>query len=294
MSEIEKRQLDGDGTVSDGDGAASFERLIKNYSPLKIPPMSNNQPSAHGGDDLNYQDKILRQRNTPGNINEESKVTTVYDARPINAIDFTRPFSSTTPLDTTPFNFSFTVPPGITAIIRHFSFSYFGQGIESIDQFGQELGLGLGSAASLFSFSLSVDGIWQPNYSNLTMGQFVFKEPCYILAGENSVVSARFNSGGLVTGNVYLILYGQYLISSGKSLNHEPGNAVKATPTPPTPPTPIAIDPNISLYERYVAGLKKLGRHGAGIPSFQSFLANFPYWKGKYGSVQNFISSHME
>ena len=151
---------------------------------------------------------------------EKSAVTSIYEARPINAIDFVIRRSNNG-LNNTPFQFNFTVPFGVICVIKHFSFSIYRQGIENIDIYGQEV-------INPARFSILVNNIAQPNYNMTDLGHFVDKQECYILANSNDIVSGRFEDSvsGSMTGNAYFIFYGQYLLASGRPLAVEPGNVV--------------------------------------------------------------------
>ena len=271
MSEIEKRQLNG-------DGAESFERLISDYSPLEFPPISDNSPSAIGAIDLNYQAEITRQKSTPGNVPDESKVVTVYDARPINAIDFTQILGSVVggnELITT-----FTVPSGVACILKWFSFSYTPRN-PGIDQFGQII-LGGGGITNP-TFTIAVNGIAQQNYTQLNLGLFTERHPCYILAAENSIFTFTFTDpiiNGRVNLSSYIILYGQFLLSTGRPVNFEPGNVG----TPPIKiPESVAVTvsrENPENYPRYVAILNeakrlKLVNASLQIPPYSAFKAAY-------------------
>lgn len=241
MSEIENRQLTA-------DGAESFERLIKDYSPVEFPPISKNTDNNQGAQDVAYQDTVNKQPSEPGNVSDSAKVVTVYDARPINAIDFTVIFNTDTGSATQ--NFNMTVPAGIVRILKNFSFFMNGDGIATtlIDQFGQEFGIGLTTNQGIL-FSISINGVRQPNYTNLNLGLYIKNHPCYIIADSNSVVTFSFNTPTELgnPASMILIVYGQDLLSSGRSINFEPGNVIQAPPVIKKPET----------YERYLAIMNK-------------------------------------
>lgn len=114
MSEIEQRQLDG-------DGAESFERLIRNYSPLEIPRIADSQVANQGASDLNYQADVLASESIPGTVPDENYVVSIFDSLPKNAQTFLVNNNGTSVAFTT-FNLNYTVPSGFRAIVRDFSF----------------------------------------------------------------------------------------------------------------------------------------------------------------------------
>lgn len=186
MSEIEKRQLNYDELTGDG-GAESFERLIKGYSPFEIPPTSPNGPSDSAFNDIAYQNKIRDEPSRPGNVSDDTSVFSVYDARPINAVDFIIPlfcknlngvFSGNT----------FQVPPGLICVLKWFTLDQSGSGdVDTVTQTGS-----LSAAGKLFT--ILINKIAQPNYTRISLGTFSEKYPCYIFAPENSIVEFQLTN----------------------------------------------------------------------------------------------------
>lgn len=185
MSEIENRQ-------NNSDGAASFERLIKDYSPGEMPPIGDNSPGfgvdeASAANDIAYQNKINKESTKPGNIVDLTGVTSVYDARPINAVDFIIPlFCDNTGPGTFTGN-TIVIPSGITCILKWFSLEQVGitgggtVNMDLLNQFGALL-------TPAKQFTILVNGIAQPNYTLLQLGPHVKRYPCYIFAPENSIL----------------------------------------------------------------------------------------------------------
>lgn len=270
MSEIEDRQYSS-------DGALEFEKLIENYSPLNLPPISDNNPYEIGSSDLMYQDEIAKAKSTPGNVYDESKVISTYDARPINAIDFVLSLTNTLNLSLGR-RCTFTVPPGIVAILKWFSF--FIVSPSTLNATISVLGFEVAPPSSI-NLSITLNGVPQPNYSNLMLGSYVKRLPCYIIAPENSVINFDFIDPDTFDGsimNVLLRVYGQHLISSGRPANFEPGN------TPPKPPIKqINVDSN--NYDRYVRILNEgkrlnLVNPSLDIPTYAAYkAAETQIWK---------------
>lgn len=164
-------------------------------------------------------DVIQTQKNRTAGIKQiplgspvsDSRVSAIFDARPINAEDFIigGQFALATPY------VEFTVPNGLIAIVRWFSCH--ANALLTVQGIDPEERL----------FTITIDGVVGKSYdrSNIASEIVSFERyPCYVLANSNSVIRlALNNTTGIQNDRVYLSMYGNLLVSSGRPLTHEPG-----------------------------------------------------------------------
>lgn len=156
----------------------------------------------------------------------ESLVTTVFDARPINARDFIFTESRGELITDGEQIFSFAVPTGFRAILRQFAYNVTITGDNLYNEYGDCRLISNISGARLYT-TLLVDSMPVPNYDNLSLPPFNDGTPCYILADEQQTISIKFylTPGGPFTyKNIDVELYGNLILSSGRPLSFEPGN----------------------------------------------------------------------
>ena len=194
-------------------GGRSLPENIPPYDPVFQP-------------DIVQVQKQQRENIPLGSPFSDSRITSTFDARPINSEDFIigGQFALATPF------VSFTVPDGLIAIVRWFSCHVNAvlnvQGIDPQERL----------------FTITVDGVAGKSYnlSNIASEIVSFERyPCYVLAGSNTVIRLTLdNVVDIQNDRVYLALYGNLLVSSGRPLTHEPGVSLPAPVyTVPTPTT---------------------------------------------------------
>ena len=178
--------------------------------------------------DIAYQDNIQQNvGNAPlGTVPQKTYVTTVFDARPINARDFfTSKFESVVNGLPPSYNMDtdFIVPNGYIAILRGIWWS-----------FGNNMPLGgetnpppLNDAS--FDVSILVNGIATPNFDSIgSYGVFLNKfEKTYILAESQQTITLRLTISPNQDGasvDVATKMRGNLLLKKGLPLNFEPGS----------------------------------------------------------------------
>lgn len=215
--------------------------------------------------DVAYQNNALRRSRGSSALGApkiETRVTSTFDARPINARDFWETgtgviqatyFASVTPpfwvLNTgagfqNAFLQNFTVPDGYIAILRGFKFKVLDPTVtvlrpaNLIDTFF--ISIAGGTTGALIS--ILVDDIPQPNFTNITGLGFRQNDlvPCYILANAGQVITLKVfppltldypQIAGGVGPTTDLFVYqtngtlqGNLILDTGLPLQYEPGS----------------------------------------------------------------------
>lgn len=124
--------------------------------------------------------------------------------------------------------FNFTVPDGLIGILRGFRYELtpLFAGIATSDITGK---LTVGNAATTDSFfGLFANGAQVPGYGTFQLGQQQNERtPCYVLAQSLDTISLilTFTGGykGLVTTDINVQFYGNFLLNTGRPLVYEPG-----------------------------------------------------------------------
>lgn len=176
--------------------------------------------------DIAYQTEVeqIAEQATTQSVPQSTRVTTVYDARPINARDWTEAgtiLMSTDFTASTPAELEFIVPKGYVAIMRGFRWMYtdtfpFGVGAVPPNNYTVDAGI-------------FVDDTVQPDYDEIAeLGVFLNTlYPCYILAAELQKITLRITpraDAAFSSANVYMEMYGNLLLSKGLPLQYQPGS----------------------------------------------------------------------
>ncbi len=179
--------------------------------------------------DIAYQNSTQEEIDNSGivgSIPQTTFITSTFDARPINARDFSvsgKRTMSTTVLDViTPASLEIIVPNGYVGILRGFKWRF-------TDNF--PFGSGGGSPNDFdFAAAVYVSGTVQPNFDDLDeLGVFLNDyQPCYILADSLQTIELRLtpiaDSGSATSARPILAMYGNLLLRKGLPLQYEPGS----------------------------------------------------------------------
>lgn len=178
--------------------------------------------------DINYQltASVAAQNAELGTLPQNTRVTTTFDARPINARDFSKSSvetMSTTVTDViTPASLTFQIPKGYIGILRGFSWS-----------FNDNLPYGISATPPNnfeFQAAIYVEDTVQEDFDDLgNLGIFLNEyQPTYILANELKNLELRLtpitDTGTASSAEVTLKIYGNLLLRKGIPLPFEPGN----------------------------------------------------------------------
>ena len=178
MSEIEKRQ-------QNGDGVSSFEKLLEGYHPnIPIPPISRDEPTTEtSSPDIVLANQISRQAVTPGTVPLTASVRSVYDTRPVNAYDviFDTVKTDATALAVGANLFSVAVPDGYVIVIRGIKFTI--NPLPAISTNDRD-----------YLLTLLLNNSTVPNYQNIPVGPVMNNWlPCHFIAAENETFGIRYN-----------------------------------------------------------------------------------------------------
>jgi hypothetical protein len=171
-----------------------------------------------------------------------SFVQSVYDARPVQAVDFFREFETTSGLNETVEEFTLDpIPPGRTFVMREFGFAMqavpFDNGGEggasSPDSLVNEFGFPSDSYRSNpLRFGVLLDGNPDQFYGDREVNDIVLNTkivPCYIIAQSGVEITFRFTFS--VTGaqnvpfTIFGYAFGNMLIASGRDHVQDPANS---------------------------------------------------------------------
>lgn len=161
-------------------------------------------------------------------------VVSTYDARPINATDFTT-FSGTNPNDTgfnpSPGSYAtasifYTVQPGRAGVLRDWDImALFGP---TLDGTSPIIGIN-GTSNVAVSLSFLVDGVFQEAMAGLVLWELPFGQvfgEAYILASEGQTIEMRLtilDQADYVFNQVLMSMHGNLLLSRGDQLSYQPG-----------------------------------------------------------------------
>lgn len=181
-------------------------------------------------------DQFVANNPAPSQQFENFSVT-VFDARPLNTIDFNT-FLGTNPLDTIPtpvaplnvVSIFYNVPAGRVAILRKWSMNL----TPADDSETSAIITPQGTTNFWSRVSFLIDGIPQDQEANLIFGDAPFGEfsgECYIIAGANAVIEMRVQGLGsdptvidndAVFQGALMRLYGNVLRQTGREFTQEP------------------------------------------------------------------------
>lgn len=230
MSEFEDRENLGElpEPISNerGDLTGYTER------PYRVPPATPIGTPRPAGvpPDVDQQNQLINTPMRDGTATIGANVTSTFDTRPINAIDF---------IDTTVDSIEegefvntdaqgdFTVPPGFSAILRGFKIT------------AKDPTFTLIQNPERVTVTVFVNDSPVPFYENMifipTATAF---NPCHVVADENQVIkvvaSIQATIGGTGTDvEYYFQLYGNLLIRTGVPVQYQQGNPIAMLPILP-------------------------------------------------------------
>jgi len=205
-------------------GELSEELLLERQENF---PRGNIPDAGDTPGDIAYQESVSGSQQIPGTMTQGVEVTSVYDARPINARDFLVSGTDTM----TPGNggaekriasFEYTVPQGFIGILRAFRY---------------EVDLVVPTPTlNFFLTTLFINDSPVDDYVQIGLGQTVNNFiPTYLVAEPGSIFKIELTLGSAVpslTANKTLLmfLYGNNLLSRGLPARLEPGNKTISKP----------------------------------------------------------------
>lgn len=197
----------------------------------------NRTPSAPNNNDLSRARKLQPPHPSAPMPMGEQYVITSYDARPINAADFTT-YSGTDPRDTGidpvtgPYvtaSAFYTVPQGRTAVVR--DWHVLAVALTGINNVGDGSPVLTLQGASNFAVTLTffVDGVAQLGVTDLTLWALAFGDVfgnAYFVAREDQTIEMRITrlTAPADFEQAILTFGGQLLLSRGDQPEEEPGS----------------------------------------------------------------------
>lgn len=244
MSELEDQREDeiesGLGELPEDMGRDERIDYLPEYEGL--PPPHGSAINARGGEvippDIAAENRIRRQTGPLVSPVIPASVTTVYDARPINARDFLHTATDNIALPNGEPELklravaNYQVPQGYTGVWRGFSFEPSGYLVYG--------GLDDDSIFTDVKCTLLVNGIIIPDYENMLLGQDAeFNMPTFVIGNEGQIFTIRIDVTNDYLNNVGDIfyrftLYGQNLLTRGLPKQFEIATQDKSGRTSPT------------------------------------------------------------
>jgi hypothetical protein len=143
----------------------------------------------------------------------DANITSTYDARPINAIDFYRIDQVTSGANFTSSLF-FTVPFGRVAILKNVG--WYAPSLATANVYGVYDTIKARA-------DILIDGIFDNQYQNI-LYPIADNLPVYVIAAAEQIIELRVtNTVGDAGFVAELSMYGQLLLASGSATNYEPG-----------------------------------------------------------------------